>query len=204
MTGTCSNFSIEHLLGLVDADRLEEPGAEARPESRRAELLVGEVLDAHVLGERQRLLIVGGDRPVVEALGEVAQEVADPHAGRAGVAGGDLPDQGRLVGRIADREDLHVQRLGLLRLGLCSASRLGRFDTGDHAEDDRVRVDLRVGPGEIDLVDPLDQRDDPLFLDQRGVGVVELDLHPLPDGQGDQLDPGQGRARHCHKKHGKG
>ena len=103
----------QHLLGLVDADRLEEPRAEAGPEPGRAERLVGQVLDAHVLGEDQRLLVVRGDRPVVEALGQVAQQIADADAGGARVAGGDLPDQGRLVGRIADREDLHVQGLGL-------------------------------------------------------------------------------------------
>ena len=63
----------QHLLGLVDADRLEEAGAEAGPKPRRAERLVGQVLDADVLGKHQRLLVVRGDRPVVEALGQVAQ-----------------------------------------------------------------------------------------------------------------------------------
>ena len=104
-----------------------------------------------------------GDRPVGEALGEIAQQVADADAGRARGAGGDLPDQGRLVGRITDREDLHVQGLGFLGGG-----RFGRFGSSalvsdflrvnracDHPEDDRVWVDLGIGPGEIDLVDPL-------------------------------------------------
>ena len=186
----------QHLLGLVDADRLEEAGAETGPQPGRAERLVGQVLDAHVLGEHQRLLVVRGHRPVVEALGEVAQQVADADAGRARVAGGDLPDQGRLVGRIADREDFHVQGLGFLggRPALAAAFGGLAVRARDHAEDDRVRVDLGVGPGEIDLVDPLDQGDDPLLLDQRGAGVVQLDFHPFPHGQGDQLDPGHRRG----------
>ena len=43
-------------------------------------------------------------------------------------------------------------------------------------------------------------RDDPLLLDQRGMGIVQLDLHPLADGQGDELDPRPGRVRECHQK----
>ncbi len=114
----------QHLLGFVDADRLEEPRAESGPEPGRSELLVGEVLQPHVLPQRQRPLVVGGHGPIVEALGQVAQQVADPHAGRSGSAGGDLPDQGRFVGRVADRQDLDVQRLAADAFAL-SSSRCG-------------------------------------------------------------------------------
>ena len=37
--------------------------------------------------ERERFLVVRGHRPVVEALGQVPQQVADPHPGGAGIAG---------------------------------------------------------------------------------------------------------------------
>ena len=75
-------------------------------------------------------------------------------------------------------------------------SRLGRVTLGprDHPEDDGVRVDLGVRPGEIDLVDPLNQGDDPFLLDQCSAGVVQLDFHPFPHREGDQLDAGQGRG----------
>ena len=209
----------EHLLRLVQADRLQKAGAETGPEPGRAERLVRQVLDAHVLAENQRLFVVRGHRAVVEAFGEVPQQIADPHAGGAGGAGGDLPDQGRLVGGIADREDFHVQGLGFRGLPQCRQCRFRDGEVfhvqglgfccgpgfgsllrrravlaGDDAEDDRVRVDLGVRPGKIDLVDAPHEGNDPFFLDQRGVGVVQLDLHPFPHGEGDQLDPGHRRG----------
>ena len=121
----------------------------------------------------ERLFVVRRDGAVVEALGQVAQQVADPHARRAGIARADRPDQRRFVRRIADREHLHIELVLLAG--------------ADDAKHDRVRIDLRVGPGEIDLVLAFDQRHDPLFFDQRGVGVVELNFHPLADRQRDEF-----------------
>ena len=54
-------------------------------------------------------------------------------------------------------------------------------------------IDPRVGPGEIDLVHALHKRHNPLFLHQRGLGMIELDLDPLPHRQRDELDARAGR-----------
>ena len=118
-----------------------------------------------------------GDGPVVETLAEVAQQIADPHAGRSGIARADAPDQRRLVRRIADRQHLHVELLISRR--------------GDHAKNDRVRIDLRIGPGEIDLILALHQRHNPLLLDQRGIRIIELNFDALAHRQRDQLDPAE-------------
>jgi hypothetical protein len=69
------------------------------------------------------------------------------------------------------------------------------------AKHDRVGIDLRIGPGEIDLVFPLHQRDDPFLLDERGAGVVELYLDPLPHRQRDELDPGFRDIRQSQTRH---
>lgn len=49
----------------------------------------------------------------------------------------------------------------------------------EHAEDDGVRIDLRVGPREVDLVEALHKRHNPLFFDQCGLSMIELNLDPL-------------------------
>ena len=65
---------------------------------------------------------------------------------------------------------------------------------GQDAEHDAVRIDLRVGPGKINLVFALHQRHDPLLLDQRRVRVVELDFHPLAHRQRNQFHAGERRG----------
>jgi hypothetical protein len=55
-----------------------------------------------------------------------------------------------------------------------------------------VRIDLGVGPREVDLIETLDKWHDPLFLNQRCLSMVELNFDPLPDRQGNQFDASRG------------
>src|SRR4051794_10489628 len=105
------------------------------------------------------------NRAVVEALGQVSKQVADPHAGRARLARADCPHECGLVWRVAHGEDIHIER------------RAGRRT--DDAEHDRARINLRIRPREIYLVIALYKRYDPLFFDKRGARVIELDFYTL-------------------------
>ena len=80
-------FFDEYFLGFIEADGFLEVRSEAGPQAGVAELLVGEILQPHVLRQVERLFIVRGDGAVIEALGEISEQIADPHARGAGVAG---------------------------------------------------------------------------------------------------------------------
>ena len=169
----------EHLLGFIDADRFQEAGTEAGPQAGIAERLVGRILEPHVLRQHERLFVVRGDGSVVEALGQIAQQVTDSHSGRAGTARTHIPDECGFIRWVTDGEDLHIQR----RLS----------DRGHDAKDDRVRINLGIGPREVDLVLAFNERHDPFFLDERGAGVIELDFDPFADRERNQFDSCQMR-----------
>ena len=53
----------------------------------------------------------------------------------------------------------------------------------------RAGIDQRVGPGELQRIDALFERDGPRFADQRQIfAVVNRQLHRVPLGHGRQID----------------
>ena len=88
------------------------------------------------------------------------------------VAGADLPNQGRFIGRIADVEQIHL--VGVAKNG----------------KTDGVRIDADAVPGKIDLVGPLLEGQNTFFFDECGEGVVEPDYGVGPFGQSYEFDAG--------------
>ena len=94
---------------------------------------------------------------------------ADQHALFLRGATGDFPDERVFVRRIAGVEYDNV------------------LWVREGAHLDRRGVDVHAAPGEIDLVDALLQRDQPLFLDERGGRIAERDDHTGSELMGNKV-----------------
>ena len=109
---------------------------------------------------------------VIGAPGDAAGEVGDLDRGFAVELALHVPvEHLRLVVREGGVE--HVELVGVR----------------EELQFDRTGIDQRVGPGELQRVDALLERDDARFADQREVfAVVDRELHRVPLGHRRQID----------------
>ena len=132
---------------------------------------------AHVAGQVQLGLVLVGDAHVVGRPGDAAGEVADFDGNLAGQLALDVP----LQGVVAAGGERGVDQIDLLLVV-------------QDAEVDAGRVDQRVGPRELDAVDPLLDRQQAMLADHGDVfGVVDRQLRPLAAGERDEVHGRQGR-----------